>query len=154
MNMVLMEIKNVNSRDLRKILNLEKKIFKEDAFSKKLIENLFRQNTLFLKLEYGKIRKVLVGFIIVIRDREDRANIINLVIHPRFQNKGYGSHLLHKTIERIKRLEEVKKIILNVQVNNFIAIKLYEKFNFRKNFKIIKNYYQSGEDAYLMELNT
>ncbi|MFX1315619.1 MAG: GNAT family N-acetyltransferase [Promethearchaeota archaeon] len=148
-----MEIKNVNSGDLRKILNLEKKIFKEDAFSKQLIENLFRQKILFLKIEDGKIKKVLVGFIMVIRDREDRANIISLVIHPRFQSKGYGSFLLQKTIERIKRLEKIRKIILNVQVNNFIAIKLYEKFNFRRIPKVIKKYYQSGEDAYLMELN-
>jgi len=98
--------------------------------------------------------KKLIGFIVVIKDREDQANLINILIHPQFQSKGYGSLLLQEMIERIKRLKEIKKIVLNVQVNNSIAIKLYEKFNFQKNSKIIENYYQSGEDAYLLELST
>ena len=149
-----MKIKDVSIRDLRSISNLEHHIFKENAFSIKLVEKLIQQNTLFLKLEDGKIMKKLIGFIVVIKDREDQINIINFLIHPQFQSKGYGSLLLQETIERIKRLKEIKKIVLNVQVNNSIAIKLYEKFNFQKNSKIIENYYQSGEDAYLMELST
>ncbi len=150
-----MKIKDVSIRDLRSISNLEHQIFKENAFSIKLVEKLIQQNTLFLKLEDGKIMKKLIGFIVVINDREDQANIINFLIHPQFQSKGYGSLLLQETIERIKkRLKEIKKIVLNVQVNNSLAIKLYEKFNFQKNSKIIENYYQSGEDAYLMELST
>lgn len=149
-----MKIKDVSIRDLRGISNLEHQIFKENAFSIKLVEKLIQQNTLFLKLEDGKIMKKLIGFIVVIKDREDQINIINFLIHPQFQSKGYGSLLLQETIERIKRLKEIKKIVLNVQVNNSIAIKLYEKFNFQKNSKIIENYYQSGEDAYLMELST
>ncbi|MFX0041843.1 MAG: GNAT family N-acetyltransferase [Candidatus Hodarchaeota archaeon] len=149
-----MKIKDVNLRDLRSIYNLEQHVFKENAFSKKLVEKLIQQNTLFLKLEDGKIIKRLIGFIVVIKDREDQANIINFLIHPQFQNKRYGTLLLQETIERIKRLKEIKKVVLNVQVNNSIAIKLYEKFNFQKNIKIIENYYQSGENAYLMELNT
>ncbi len=150
-----MKIKDVSIRDLRSISNLEHQIFKENAFSIKLVEKLIQQNTLFLKLEDGKIMKKLIGFIVVIKDREDQANIINFLIHPQFQSKGYGSLLLQETIERIKkRLKEIKKIVLNVQVNNSIAIKLYEKFNFQKNSKSIENYYQSGEDAYLMELST
>lgn len=150
-----MKIKDVSIRDLRSISNLEHQIFKENAFSIKLVEKLIQQNTLFLKLEDGKIMKKLIGFIVVINDREDQANIINFLIHPQFQSKGYGSLLLQETIERIKkRLKEIKKIVLNVQINNSLAIKLYEKFNFQKNSKIIENYYQSGEDAYLMELST
>lgn len=150
-----MKIKDVSIRDLRSISNLEHQIFKENAFSIKLVEKLIQQNTLFLKLEDGKIMKKLIGFIVVIKDREDQANIINFLIHPQFQSKGYGSLLLQETIERIKkRLKEIKKIVLNVQINNSLAIKLYEKFNFQKNSKIIENYYQSGEDAYLMELST
>ncbi|MCK4687447.1 MAG: GNAT family N-acetyltransferase [Candidatus Lokiarchaeota archaeon] len=150
-----MKIKDVSIRDLRSISNLEHQIFKENAFSIKLVEKLIQQNILFLKLEDGKIMKKLIGFIVVIKDREDQANIINFLIHPQFQSKGYGSLLLQETIERIKkRLKEIKKIVLNVQVNNSLAIKLYEKFNFQKNSKIIENYYQSGEDAYLMELST
>jgi len=72
-----MKIKDVSIRDLRSISNLEHQIFKENAFSIKLVEKLIQQNTLFLKLEDGKIMKKLIGFIVVIKDREDQANIIS-----------------------------------------------------------------------------
>ncbi len=152
MNMVLVEIKKVTSKDLKQIINLERRIFEKNAFSKNLMKNLIENNTLFLKLECGKIKKKIIGFIIVIRDKNERANMINFLIKPEFQNKGYGSYLLQKTIDEIKTKKEIKKIVLNVQISNSVAINLYEKFQFKKNPDILENYYQSGENAYLMEL--
>jgi len=147
-----MEIKKVDSRDLKKIVKLEQKSFKKNAFSKELIEKLIQNNVFFLKLEIGKNRKQLIGLIIGIKDKKDRVNIINFLIKPKFQNKGYGSYLLQETINRIKKLTEIKKIVLNVQTSNYDAIKLYEKFNFKRDSTILENYYQSGESAFLMEL--
>jgi len=152
MNMALMEIKKVSLKDLRQIVNLEQRVFKKNAFSKDLMRNLLENSALFLKLESGKVKKKIIGFIIVIRDQKDRANIINFLIKPEFQNKGYGSYLLQKTIDEIKKSKDIQKIVLNVQISNSIAIKLYEKFKFKKNPEILKNYYQSGESAFLMEL--
>lgn len=152
MNMGLIEIKKVNSKDLAQIVNLEKKVFKKNAFSKDLLKNLVQNNTIFLKLEKRKVRKEIIGFIIVIRDKSERVNMINFLIKPKFQNKGYGSYLLQKTIDDIKKMKGIKKIVLNVQISNLAAINLYEKFKFKKNPHILKNYYQSGENAYLMEL--
>ncbi len=147
-----MEIKRVIPKDLKQIVNLEQAVFKKNAFSKDLMKNLIKKKALFLKLEGGKRKKNLIGFIIVIRDKEDRANMINFLIKPEFQNKGYGSYLLQKTIDEIKKIEGIKKLILNVQISNSAAINLYEKFKFKKNPEILDNYYQSGESAYLMEL--
>ncbi|UCD00446.1 MAG: GNAT family N-acetyltransferase [Promethearchaeota archaeon] len=147
-----MEIKKVNSRDLKKIVKLEQNIFKKNAISKDLMEKLIQNNTFFLKLEIGKIRKQIIGFIIGIRDIKERVNIVNFLIKPKFQNKGYGSYLLQKAIEEVKKLAEIKKIVLNVQISNSTAIKLYEKFNFKRDPTILENYYQSGESAYLYRL--
>ena len=148
-----MEIKNVDSRDLKKIVNLEQKIFKENAFSKDLMVRLIEKNCFFLKLEINKLKKHIIGFIIVIKDQKDVVNIVNFLIDFKFQNRGYGSYLLEHTIEKIKNLKIIKKIILNVQLSNNIAIILYEKFNFKRNPLIVENYYQSGKNAYLMELD-
>lgn len=148
-----MKIEEVNHKDLKKIVSLERGMFNVNAFSTDLIRKLIEKNLCFLKLELGKIKKDIIGFIIVIKGREDRVNIINFLIKSEFQNRGYGSFLLKKTIAEIKKLKEIQKITLNVQENNSIAIKLYEKFNFKKNPNILENYYQSGENAYLMELN-
>ncbi|MFW9948343.1 MAG: hypothetical protein ACFFDX_16065, partial [Candidatus Odinarchaeota archaeon] len=67
-----MEIKDVDSRDFKKIVNLEQKIFKENAFSKDLIERLIQENFFFLKLEINKFKKQIIGFIIVLKDQKDR----------------------------------------------------------------------------------
>ncbi|MHA2036423.1 MAG: GNAT family N-acetyltransferase [Promethearchaeota archaeon] len=152
-----MKIENVNSKDIKQILALEREIFKENAFSQDLMERFLhfskgQRNTFFLKLGTSKKKKELIGFIIFIKDRTDRANIVNFLINPKHQNKGYGSYLLEYSIEKIKQMKEIKRIILNVQVSNTSAIKLYEKFNFIKSPKILENYYQSGESSYIMEL--
>ena len=143
-----MKIKEVTTKDLKEIHKLEQKVFKEDAFSVDLIKKLIRRNTIFFKIiKTGKI----AGFVIIVKDRKDRANIINFLINPKYQNKGYGSILLKHTIEKIKKKDKnVKKIVLNVKTNNSLAIKLYEKFNFKK-IQEMENYYRSKESSYLME---
>lgn len=147
-----MRIKDVKIRDLKKIMILEREIFKKNAFSEELMTKLILRNTFFLKLENNQIGNPLIGFIIVIKDQIDRVNIINFLIHTNFQCKGLGTVLLKNVINKIKQLKEIRKVVLNVQESNLGAINLYKKFNFIMNPKIIKNYYQSGENAFLMEL--
>ncbi len=146
-----MKISKVTLKDLKDISNIENSVFDKKAFSEDLIRKLIKKNFLFLKLEKNGIIKNMIGFVIVIKDRKDRANIINFLIDPKHQNRGHGAILLNKTIQKIKELNEIKSVILNVQVGNSVAIKLYQKFNFRISKKIEK-YYQSKEDAFLMEL--
>ena len=147
-----MKIKEVTLQDLKRIFELERKIFGENAFSKQTLKRLIEDNEFFLKIEKGKIKKILAGFAIVIKDRKDRANIINFLINPKYQNHGIGTILLRKIIEKIKMIKDVKKIVLNVNVNNHNAIKLYKKHDF-KIMKEIDNYYNNGESSYFMELN-
>ncbi len=147
-----MKIKQVSSKDVNDIFFLEKSVFNKNAFSKALIKKLIRNNLYFLKLEKNKIRKEIIGFIIVVKDRIDRANIINFLVNPNYHNKGYGSFLLFNTVKKIKESTDIKKVVLNVQVKNSTAIKLYRKFGF-KIVQKINQYYQSKEDAYLMKLD-
>ncbi|HEA71053.1 hypothetical protein LCGC14_0780390 [marine sediment metagenome] len=147
-----MRIEDVKIRDLKKIMILEREIFKKNAFSEKLMRKLILRNIFFLKLENNQIGNHIIGFIIVIKDQIDRVNIINFLIQTNFQCKGLGTVLLENVINKIKQLKEVSKVVLNVQESNLGAINLYKKFNFIMNPKIIKNYYQSGENAFLMEL--
>ena len=147
-----MKIKEVKIRDLRKIFELEKILFKENAFSRETLKRLIEDHAFFLKIEIGKIKKTLAAFVIVIKDRKDRANIINFLVNPKYQNRGIGTILLRKTIEAIKPIEDIKKIVLNVNVKNQNAIKLYKKHQFEIT-KEINNYYNNGENSFLMELN-
>ena len=130
---------------------MESNTFKKDAFSKTSILNLILKNTLFLKLIDNETSNKIVGFIIVIQDREDRINLINLLIRKQYQNKGYGSYLLKYTLNKIKEMNNIEVIVLNVNSKNEVAIFLYQKFGFRIVQKI-ENYYRQKKSAYLMIL--
>jgi ribosomal protein S18 acetylase RimI-like enzyme len=147
-----MEIKKVNLDDLDKIMKMEKQTFKSDSFSKEFMKQLILQSTLFLKLIKKHDKQKILGFIIIIQDDLNRLNIINFLINKKNQNKGYGSYLLTKTLEIVRQINGIKKIVLNVKTKNETAIKLYEEFNFRI-VREIENYYRNQENAYLMELD-
>jgi len=147
-----MIIDTVTLKDLGEIYNLERRSFKKDSFSKDLILNLIIKNTYFFKLIDDDISNTIIGFIIIIQDREDRVNLINLLIRKNNQNKGCGTYLLNYTMKKVKEMHIIKTIVLNVNSKNRAAIKLYQKFNFRIVQKI-ENYYRQKESAYLMILN-
>ncbi|MFX0031177.1 MAG: GNAT family N-acetyltransferase [Candidatus Hodarchaeota archaeon] len=145
-----MEIKRVVLDDLKEIMKMEYQIFKQDSFSKQTMTKLILRNSLFLKL-LSKNSSNIIGYIIAIRDGRDRVNIINFLIKKTYQNKGYGSYLFQAALELIKAYQEIKKIILTVNKKNWIAIRLYQKFNFQI-VQEIENYYSNRESAYLMEI--
>jgi len=147
-----MIIDTVTLNDLDEIYNLERKSFKRDAFSNDLILNLIINNTYFFKLIDNEISNEILGFIIIIQDREDRVNLINLLIRKSNQNQGCGTHLLNYTMKKVKEIHNIKTIVLNVNSKNKAAIKLYQKFNFQIVQKI-ENYYRQKYSAYVMILN-
>ncbi|MBA7521826.1 hypothetical protein ES705_13937 [subsurface metagenome] len=147
-----MRIITVSIKDLDEIFRLESNTFKKDAFFQNSILNLIINNTFFFKLINDDNSNEIVGFIIIIQDREDRVNLINLVISKQYQNKGYGSHLLKYTLNKIKEMNNIEVIVLNVNSKNKVAIGLYQKFGFRIVQKI-ESYYRQKKSAYLMILN-
>ena len=146
-----MRIKTVSLKDLDEIFRLESNTFKKDAFFKNSILNLIINNTFFFKLINDDNSNEIVGFIIVIQDQEYSVNLINLLISKQYQNKGYGSHLLKYTLNKIKEMNNIEVIVLNVNSKNKVAIRLYQKFGFRI-VQQIENYYRQKKSAYLMIL--
>jgi ribosomal protein S18 acetylase RimI-like enzyme len=147
-----MRIEKVTPKDLNEIYDLERITFKKDAFSKELLLNLIMNNKFFFKLIDNEHQEVIIGFIIVIQDRKDRLNLINLLIKKKNRKSGCASYILNYTLKKIKELHNIKSIVLNVNSKNEDAICLYQKFNFRIIQKI-ENYYRQKQSAYLMILN-
>lgn len=77
----------------------------------------------------------------------DEAEIMNIVTKKDYRNQGIGNLLLDKIILEVKN-KGIRKINLEVNANNTIAIHLYEKFGFSKDGER-KNYY-NGQKAILM----
>lgn len=147
-----MIIDTVTLKDLDEIYNLERRNFKKDSFSKELIFNLIKTNKYFFKLIDDELSNSIIGFIIIIQDREERLNLINLLIRKGERKRGYGSFLLRYTLKKVIALDKIKTIILNVNSKNKAAISLYQKFDFQI-VERIENYYRDKQSAYLMILN-
>ena len=74
----------------------------------------------------------------------ERVEINQIEVENIHRNCGIGTLLLKKLTETVE-----KNITLEVRCNNYSALKLYNKFNFKK-VAIRKGYYQ-GIDGILME---
>ena len=147
-----MIIDTVTLKDLDEIYNLERRYLKKDSFTKELMLNLIIKNTYFFKLIDNELSNNIIGFIIIIQDREKRVNLINFLIRKGERKRGYGSYLLRYALKKVKALDNIETIILNVNSKNKAAISLYQKFNFRI-VQRIENYYRDKQNAYLMILN-
>ena len=77
----------------------------------------------------------------------DEAEIMNIVTKKEHRNQGIGKLLLEKLLLEAKN-KNIKRLNLEVNESNKIAIHLYEKFGFIQNGKR-KNYYIDN-DAILM----
>ena len=146
-----MKIKDVELNDIDTIIEAEKTIFKEDAFDKEVMISLITNSTFFIKLVDDNHQDEIIGYAICLRDLPLRVNLINFLIRRKYQNKGYGTILLNYVIQRIRKTQRIKQIVLNVNTQNSSAIRLYERHNFRI-IKKIENYYHNDESAYLMSL--
>ena len=74
----------------------------------------------------------------------ERVEINNIEVEPDFRNKGIGTELLRYLIETTDQ----KSISLEVKKDNYNAIKLYKKFNFKE--KAMRKGYYHGVDGILM----
>lgn len=80
----------------------------------------------------------------------DEIHITNIVTKISRRHQGIASKLLEKLIETSK-LEHSSILTLEVNETNTNAIKLYEKYNFKK-IGFRKNYYGQNENAIIMTL--
>lgn len=70
---------------------------------------------------------------------QDEAEILTFATRPSFRRQGLGIFLLKRCINQLIFLK-VEKIFLEVNENNFAAISLYEKLDFKK-YGVRESYY-------------
>ncbi|MEM2093974.1 MAG: ribosomal protein S18-alanine N-acetyltransferase, partial [Candidatus Bathyarchaeia archaeon] len=77
-----------------------------------------------------------------------KGHIVSIAVLPEYRNRGIGSSLVEKAIERLKEYHATE-IFLEVRVSNKAAINLYKKFGFSTSREIL-GYYRDGETALVM----
>ena len=128
----MINITPVNKDDLLKLIEIDKDIFDYSA-SIKDFKNYFNEDT----IKIWKIsNQIIVGFVIFYHVR-DEIEIIKIGIMKSYQRKNYGSLIINK----IKKVNDIRKIFLEVSFENTEAIKFYLKNGFKK-IGIRKAYYK------------
>ena len=125
-------IKPVKKDDLLKLIEIEKDVFDNSASIEDFI-NYFNEDTIKI---WKVLDQIVVGFIVFYRVK-DEIEIIKIGIMKSCQRKNYGSLIINK----IKKLNNIKKIFLEVSIENTQAINFYLKNGFKK-IGIRKAYYR------------
>ena len=123
--------------DKKELTKLNNSFINKNYVEKELSVNPYGK---FLLLEEnGEI----IGFLYY-SDIYERAEINQIEVNKIHRNCGYGTKLMNYLIEHVN-----KDISLEVSIENSPALKLYEKYGFKK-VAIRKGYYD-GVDGILME---
>ncbi len=138
-------IRKVTENDLDEILQIEQELFrgpwKREDFLYELDGNPY---AVFAVLEEdGEIAGYADWWIMF-----EQAQLANIAVRKKYQKKGFGRLLLDEAL-RSAESHGCENMTLEVRVSNEAAIRLYENSGFIIANKR-KNYYEDGEDAWLM----
>ncbi len=139
------KIKCRKVKDVNILLNLEKSIFNDLAWSCELLEKELQNNYSITYLLF--IDNEPIGYSIV-RKIIDEAEILRFGIKREWQGRGLGQYLLNYVINEML-INNVDKIFLELRRDNIKALNLYKKLGFELLY-IRKAYYTDGSDALLM----
>jgi len=79
----------------------------------------------------------------------DEAQINFFAVNQKYRKKGFGSYLMVYLIKQCEKLN-IKRLFLEVSLNNVVAEKFYSRFDFSTVGKR-RNYYKDGSDALIKE---
>jgi len=77
-------------------------------------------------------------------------HVTNLAVHPSFRRRGIARALLDHVLKEARR-SGVELVFLEVRPTNVEALALYESFDFRVIGRRKGYYFDTGEDALVME---
>lgn len=146
MDLTKMEIHTMTVSDLDEIKENLSENFNNFWNYKIFKDELVNNNSSYLVLRYDDEIVCYGGIKIII----DEADVMNIVTKKDKRNMGFAKFILNELIN-IAKEENCKLITLEVNENNFPAISLYEKFDF-KQVGLRKKYYNGIDNAILMTL--
>lgn len=135
-------IRLANEKDINKLETLGEIIDKDYKKTFNILNILKDNNSSIYVYEKDNL---VVGFLHISKLYET-VDIINIAVDSNYRNKGIASNLLDYMISDMN--QNIKKFILEVNVNNKEAFNLYKKFGFKVINTRLK--YYNGEDAFLM----
>lgn len=93
--------------------------------------------------------ETMVGFVLTAIEKRGEGCIVTIDLLERYRRRGLGSQLIGMA-ERALAGRKVRKIVLQVAVENESAIAFYEKHGYARG-RLLKNYYGKKKDAWRYE---
>jgi len=145
--MVSLSIERMHPGDLNDVLVIERASFSmpwsRGAFLYEVEQNQVAR--CWVGREDGR----LVGYI-CLWEVADELHITNVAVHPDARRRGVARALLESVLDRA-RAGGSRIVVLEVRPSNVEALTLYESFGFRVVGRRRGYYYDTGEDALVME---
>ena len=79
------------------------------------------------------------------------ATIITIDVHPDFRRRGIGRFLMRRSLQLLKS-RGLTEVFSQVGVTNVPSLMLHFQFGFKQRLRL-KNYYGTGDDAWLLVCN-
>ncbi|MDC9714758.1 MAG: ribosomal protein S18-alanine N-acetyltransferase [Gammaproteobacteria bacterium] len=130
-------------QDINAILAIERLAYKAPWSKVQFTQSLDNPNVLATLI--SKNEQVL-GYSIALRSL-DSIDLLNICIHPDYQQQGLGTQLFNKLC-----VTGVKDIFIEVRCSNHSALSFYKKLGFNI-INIRKQYYCDGEDAKILRFS-
>jgi [ribosomal protein S18]-alanine N-acetyltransferase len=144
----MIKIERAELEDFDVIDEIEQRAFTH-PFPKALLIHDFKENR-FSHYYKMSCDALIIGYAGIWCTFED-GQIITIAIDPKLQGKGYGKKLLKFLLSEAKQ-NGCEQMTLEVRISNEPAIRLYQQFGFYK-LTVRANYYENGEDAFLMKID-
>jgi ribosomal-protein-alanine N-acetyltransferase len=140
------EIRPFESRDLDRILEIERASFGPDAWDRELFLEYFRRcPELFLVARHAR----RIGGYIITCTGPKEAELVSIAVDPRDRLRGLGQAMLDETLTQL-RSHRISTWWLMVATSNAPAIRFYERYGFVRKRRT-KRYYGAGRDAWRMK---
>lgn len=139
--------------DVEEVLAIERASFthpwSQRAFVYELAENRAARLWVVRTREPGAGARVIAYLCLWVV--ADELHVTNFAVHPGYRQRGLGRRLLGTVLEYYRR-QGATRAALEVRPSNLAARRLYETFGFREVGLRRGYYFDTGEDAVLMEL--
>eukprot|EP00834_Sanchytrium_tribonematis_P004446 NODE_219_length_12440_cov_2.445588.p11 type:complete len:149 gc:universal NODE_219_length_12440_cov_2.445588:8509-8063(-) len=91
------------------------------------------------------------GLICRLESDRNRGYIAMLAVEPHYRRQGLAKKLVKHAILHFHKFDGVKEIVLETELSNKGAMKLYTSFGFIRD-KYLQRYYMNGSDAVRLKL--
>ena len=146
--LINISFRNFTLDDIERVVAIERLAYDTPWTQSKFSNSLNNTNTLASLLVADT---QVLGYFVAIH-APDSADLLNICIHPDYQQQGLGVRLFENLMQKLQKLG-IDTVFIEVRTSNDSALSFYQKLGFKLIGKR-KKYYSNGEDAKIFRLKT